>query len=301
MLEIRMIDTPKPAIRLRTVVSLGTALTFVVMAATGAVLFIVPQGRIAYWTDWRFLGIAKTGWTGVHIVFCLLFLGSAGLHVWLNWKPLINHVDDRLKKGLALRREFFILSALAVFVVVGTLLGWPPFKQVIALNERIKGSWVRPESEPPFGHAELMPLSMLYERLSIDPAKADAALAENGTPSEAPADTLQAIARRHQTNPAALYEIIRRHARARDAPGAPRYTPELVFERFDGTGIGRKKFVDMCQEANVPPERARWKLAEKGIAAEDGETLKEIANRYQSFPIEILKVMLNGERIDPGE
>jgi hypothetical protein len=287
--------------RLRALVSLGTALTFVVMAATGAVLFIVPQGRIAYWTGWRFLGVTKEAWGDVHVVFCLLFLAAAGLHVWLNWKPLYTHAVDRMRRGLALRREFFVMLALAVVAVAGTLFGWPPFAQVVALNERIKASWVRPGLEPPFGHAEQMPLSMLYERLSIDPAAADADLAGNATPPSGPADTLQAIARRHGTSPAALYAVIRKRLPKRDPPPAARtYTPGLVFERFDGTGIGRKSFSDMCREARIDPGRAREKLAEKGMVAGDHETLKEVANRYQSFPIEILKVILDGEPVDPG-
>jgi hypothetical protein len=40
---------------------------FIVLALTGIVLFIMPHGRVAYWTDWRFLGLTEglpTGPTG---------------------------------------------------------------------------------------------------------------------------------------------------------------------------------------------------------------------------------------------
>jgi len=49
-------------------------LAFIGMAVTSLILFIVPQGRVAYWADWRLLGLSKTDWGNIHINLGLLFL-----------------------------------------------------------------------------------------------------------------------------------------------------------------------------------------------------------------------------------
>ena len=73
----------------RSFVSLLTALSFLGLAVSGLVLFIEPHGRVAYWTWWRFLGFGKTQWDGVHITLGWVFVISSGLHIYLNWKPLV--------------------------------------------------------------------------------------------------------------------------------------------------------------------------------------------------------------------
>ena len=34
---------------------------FILMTVTGIVLFFEPEGRIAYWTNWTFWGLTKSG------------------------------------------------------------------------------------------------------------------------------------------------------------------------------------------------------------------------------------------------
>ena len=46
--------------KLKRITSLTIMLAFLVMVLTGIVLYIVPQGRVAYWADWRLLGLSKT-------------------------------------------------------------------------------------------------------------------------------------------------------------------------------------------------------------------------------------------------
>ena len=49
-------------IHVRGLISLLTAMSFLIMSISGIVLFIVPQGRIANWIDWRFLALTKGQW-----------------------------------------------------------------------------------------------------------------------------------------------------------------------------------------------------------------------------------------------
>ena len=57
------------------------------------ILYIVPQGRVAYWADWKFWGLTKTDWGNIHINLGLLFLIALFIHIYYNWKPLINYLQ----------------------------------------------------------------------------------------------------------------------------------------------------------------------------------------------------------------
>ncbi len=61
----------------RGFVSLFTAFSFLFVFISGIVLYFTPQGRIAYWINWKFLGLTKTDWTNMHIVFCIFFMTAA--------------------------------------------------------------------------------------------------------------------------------------------------------------------------------------------------------------------------------
>ena len=75
--------------KLRKITSLTALLAFILMLLTSIILYIVPQGRIAYWSDWRLFGLSKTDWGNLHINLGFLFLIAIGLHVYYNWKPLM--------------------------------------------------------------------------------------------------------------------------------------------------------------------------------------------------------------------
>ena len=70
--------------KIRKITSLVAALAFVVMVLTSFVLYIVPQGRIAYWAGWKFLGLSKTQWGDIHINTGILFLLALVLHTYYN-------------------------------------------------------------------------------------------------------------------------------------------------------------------------------------------------------------------------
>ena len=63
---------------LRKITSLTLLLSFVILVLTSIVLYIVPEGRVAYWSDWRLLWLSKTQWGDIHTNSGFLFL-AAGL------------------------------------------------------------------------------------------------------------------------------------------------------------------------------------------------------------------------------
>jgi hypothetical protein len=103
--------------------------------------------------------------------------------------------------------------------------------------------------------------------------------------------TLEDIARENGTSAMGLYMMIKKYE-PKEEETAASYTPELVEERFAGSGIGRMTLEWLLEDMGVDPGVARERLAASGIEITAGETLKAAAERSEVEPIEILKVIL---------
>ncbi|MCP4600437.1 MAG: DUF4405 domain-containing protein [Proteobacteria bacterium] len=199
----------KVGIKWRTTISLTTAWMFLVMGITGLVLYMVPQGRIAYWVDWHFLGLSKTDWGDIHIVTSILFLVAGGWHLYFNWKTFLGHLRRKLAQGVRMRKELYITIFITAFVVVSALWHIPPLGYLIDLNEAIKNSWIEDETyEPPFGHAELLSLKRFCRKTDIDIDKAVTKLAQMEIKVTSSDETLKEIARNNNVSPKDIFEMI---------------------------------------------------------------------------------------------
>jgi len=149
-------QTTRP-VNLRGFISLLTALSFLIMTISGIILFVVPQGRIASWIDWRMLGLTKVQWGNMHITTSLLFALAGLWHTWLNWRALLSYFKDKTKKTVALKRELAIAGILTVFFTFGAVYKTPPLNYILDFNDDIKEYWIKTaDDEPPLAHAELL-------------------------------------------------------------------------------------------------------------------------------------------------
>ncbi|MBA2880905.1 hypothetical protein HNR65_001231 [Desulfosalsimonas propionicica] len=80
-------------IKIKKIVSLTALLSFLVVVLNSIALYIAPQGRVAHWVDWRFLGLTKTQWSDQHILVGLLFLIALCLHIDIAATP-----DSRIRQ-----------------------------------------------------------------------------------------------------------------------------------------------------------------------------------------------------------
>ncbi len=46
--------------KVRRITSLTASLAFILMVLTSIILYVAPQGRVAYWADWRLWGLTKS-------------------------------------------------------------------------------------------------------------------------------------------------------------------------------------------------------------------------------------------------
>ncbi|MDD3449740.1 MAG: DUF4405 domain-containing protein [Gammaproteobacteria bacterium] len=282
--------------RWRAFVAFVVTWAFLVSTLTGIVLYVVPEGRVAYWTDWVLLGLTKNGWGDVHILLGLVFIVSGVIHLVYNWKPFKGYLADRVKGQLHLRGELVGSLALTVALVAGAVGHWPPVDWIFDLNDAAKNAWITaPEYEPPFGHAEEATLEVLARRSFIDPERARETLRAAGVDLLGPRASFGEIAHRNGTTPMALF--MRIAPLAEPPPPPAEYTPEAVEERFTGTGVGRKSVAELCAETGTDPALALQRLRAAGIKAAPEETARNLADRHGLQPIQVLQVMLIGPGI----
>lgn len=253
--------------------SLLTTFSFTVMTVSGILLFIVPQGRIAEWTNWTILGLSKSDWGNIHITTSLMFLTAGAYHIWCNWRTLVNYFTTKRNASLMMRRELAISAVVTLFFVVGAVYQVPPLSYVLEANNAIKMAWiVDKDHEPPIGHAELLTVKSFTKKMQTDLEQATAALNKGGI-RFAENESLAVIAKQQV------------------------YTEELVDERFEGRGMGRKTLAMITGEAGMDLARAKQKLAARKMDIKDGETLKEASARMGTAPIELLKIVFVGEPV----
>ena len=266
---------------------------FFLLFITGIVLFIMPHGRIAYWTDWRFLGLTKDHWGSIHICSGVVFIVAGALHVfYYNWKPLTNYLTRKVA-GSRLKTELAISSLIILFVIVGAIYGIPPLSPFLEFNEYVKSSWVtRKEYEPPFGHAEDLSLQVFARKMNMDLDKAVGELKSQGINLESNRETLEEIARNNNTSPMYIYAMIEKYEEKPRVMKQETYTPELVEEQFAGMGIGRKTLETVCAEIGVDIAQAKEQLSKQNIVIKEDEAMKKAAEKLGVAPLDILKIIL---------
>lgn len=240
----------------------------VMIIVSGIVLYIMPHGRVAYFTGWKFLGVNKDGWDNIHVIFGFLMVVVAVWHIIVNWKVM--------KKYLLQKESVFALLITAV-ITIGTVANIQPFKSVSDLEEMIKNSWDVNKKAIPISHGELLSLKDFCERLNINLNKAVQKLKSKGYSFNIN-DTLKTIAKNNNTTPADIYEAIK---------NAKTVSP------VQGSGFGRMTLKEVCQKEGVDVNVCVKKLESKGIKASADKTLREIAFPNGITPMDIIDMIKN--------
>ena len=277
----------------RSLIAFIVTWAFGILTVTGLVLYIVPQGRVAFWTHWSLLGLSKEQWGDVHMMFGGLFIVAGIIHLYFNWKPFKKFLAERVKGRMQVKQEFVIAMVFSVVIVVMSVFHIPPVSWVFDLNETLKDSWVTsPELEPPFGHAEEVSLAGISRRMGLDLEQSVVALKRKGYRFSGPQDSLDKIANDNATTPMAVYEVIRQYEMQPEPVPLTGMTLEEVEDRFAGTGLGRKTLVEVCDKVDLAVTSCMERLVTKGYQVGAQDKLKEVAERYEINPIDILKMLL---------
>ena len=191
---------------MRRYASLFLLWSFVVLAATGLVLYVMPHGRVAYWTGWRFLGLDKDQWTALHLTFAVVMLVAGGIHLYLNWAAVLRYLGSAGKALFS--KECLVSLLISLVLVVTSICSLPPSSTVVDVGERAKGIWPKPVARAPFPHAELLPLRKLCRRVGVVPQAAVTLLEKRGLKGVALDRSLKELATENHTSPDKIYALI---------------------------------------------------------------------------------------------
>lgn len=276
----------------RRFISLAALTSFFFVALTGIILFFVPQGRVAYWADWRIFGITKEEWTAIHINITILFLILSGFHIYYNWNAILLYLKNAAKKAVVFNREFSFAFLLTLAVVFGTYFQIPPLKTIIDFNDSVKTRHEEKYGSPPYGHAELSTLSSFTKRMGLDLEKSIKILKDKGLAGVEEGARLQEMAKQNKIAPDRIFEYIKdasvaasKNKSSRDETIlAPASDPAMY------TGLGRISLALVSEKYAIDLEKGLHNLQEKGIHATPEMTLKEIAEKSNIAPFEIFDI-----------
>ncbi|MBM9520747.1 DUF4405 domain-containing protein [Desulforhopalus vacuolatus] len=230
---------------LRRITSLTMLLSFIVLVLTSIVLYIVPEGRVAYWSEWKFIGLSKTQWGDIHINIGFLFLVAGLLHLFYNWKPMLAYMKDKTRKVKVFTTAFNVALLLTAICTIGTLMNIPPFSSILEFGNSFKDAAAEKYGEPPYGHAERSSLQMFAKRTGLDLKQMKTQLTSAHIAFTNESETLLDIAGANNMTPQAIYDVIR--------SGEPQFVSgeKTSFPDAPFPGLGRKILSDLCNEYSL--------------------------------------------------
>jgi hypothetical protein len=263
---------------IRRITSLTGLVSFIFLFITIIVLYIVPQGRVAYWADWRLWGLTKEQWGNIHINIGLLFLLSIFLHIYYNWKALLNYLKNKARQLKVLTREFNAALVLTLVFGIGTYFEVVPFSWVLELNEQFKDKAAVKYGEPPYGHAELSTLKAFAAKTGLDLAPSLTRLKQNNIVFENENQSLKDIARINDISPRKVYLAMKPLAKANPSESLPPTPPP---------GSGNNTLADLSQEYRFDIQQVLKGLADNHISAGADMTIKQIARDNSMAPSDV--------------
>ena len=292
--------------RIRRAISVTMLLTYVVLAYSGIMLFICPQGRVAYWTGWDLLGLSKEQYSELHSTFMVLFLATGIWHIVLNWKPITAYLKNRSRELKILVPEFYVALGVTGVFLIGTLGGMQPFDLFLSAGESIKDYWERREGSPPWGHAEENSLARFtrgledWERLEnqrlVRYAVEDAmtVLADAGISVSDSNQQMIDIANDNGTTPQALMEIIQRAGEPLNTVSNAGDQTDMDTQVFPKpmSGLGRLTLREYAERYEADLNLVLSLLGNNGLTVDPDARMREEAERLGTDP-EGLIDMLN--------
>jgi hypothetical protein len=268
--------------KVRKITSLTASLSFICLVLTGVILYIVPQGRVAYWADWHLWGLTKTEWGNIHINLGLLFLLTIFLHIYYNWKAIVSYLKNKAKQVTVFTKNFNIALFIIFVFIAGTYMEAPPFRWVLEISETIKDAAAEKYGEPPYGHAELSTLKTFSSKIGLDLTESMKRLKEAGVKFEGDKETLQEIAKLNKISPQQVHLFMKPPQGVVQTDKLPK-TPQ--------PGLGNRALADICQQYNLNIPIILRGLADKDIKASAEMNIKKIAEQNNMSPTDVYEII----------
>ncbi len=282
---------------LRKLTSLILAWSFVILAVTSIVLYIIPSGRVAFWANWTLWGLDKHAWGALHTNVGYLFIAVSIIHIVLNWKLIVNYIKkkakEKVKENAKLNKDMIWSVVIVLFFSVFTIADLPPVNWIQAIGDGLKENSEVKHGSPPYGHAEMSSLELYCTRTALNVEDAVRALEEAGVKITGTDQSIADIAAANNMTPQQIAEIIT----PKEIMGTTLTSGGGIGGGF-GTGkkFGHMPLKDAAEVSGQSLEDLQAKLAEAGYPTDPEKTIKEIAASKGHHPSEVvLKLGLESE------
>ena len=267
---------------IRKTISLTALLSFVLLMLTSIILYIVPAGRVAYWSDYHLWGLSKTQWGNLHINLGVLFFVAILFHTYYNWKAITIYMKNKAKGINVFNKEFLSALFLTFAFTIGTMYDVPPFSTILQIGENISNDANEYYGEPPYGHAELSTLQTFANKMELDLTESINRLKDSGILFDNSGQTLKEVAELNNISPNDIYLTI-----------SPLDERVKSFPKEPPAGFGKRSLIDLCQEYSVGIKKVLTILATEGIEAKEVMSIKEIAKSSGRDPHAVYELVRN--------
>jgi hypothetical protein len=275
---------------MRKITSMTLLLSLIVLIINSVILYVVPEGRVAYWSNWTFLGLSKTDWGEQHTTIGFLFAFAGILHIYYNWKPIVAYMKNKAKEVKVFTGAFNVALALTVIFIVGTYIHIPPMSTILNISDGFKVSASKKYGEPPYGHAELSPLKLFSKKEGLDLEKSMELLKAANISFTDEKQTIKEIAEQNNKSPQQIYLVIKPASMQPVVQGSSEGA--TAFLNAPKSGWGKRKVNDICSEYNLNLDQILQGLTKMEIKAEADQTLKQIAEANGTSPLEVYEMMV---------
>ena len=194
---------------MRKITSLTLVVSGCIELITSIVLYMIPSGRIAYWHDYRIIGLNKAQWRDIHTTVGTLFLLAAFIHIYLNWRPILAYLKNKSKRLTIFNKNFNIALIISLYFMVGTLYSLPPMSQIVQFGKYLTVRGNSMYTEPPYHHAEKSSFKKFCAAMSISSEEAADLLKQQDIFVDNFDKTMEQIAQNNSRSSQQLYEIIK--------------------------------------------------------------------------------------------
>jgi thermostable 8-oxoguanine DNA glycosylase len=180
-------------------------------------------------------------------------------------------------------------SIILVFIVYfGTIYNIQPFKAVMDLGTYTSESWEKKEQSAPIPHTEAMTIVELSEKIvKLTPEEIKEKLNKKGISVKDNKKTLDEIGRENNISPFEVYKIITANSEVKKMN---------ANSLKAGSGFGRKTLEDVADILKIDVKVLLERLKNIGVKANEQEKIKDIAEKSNKTPIEIIDI-LKGKNI----
>lgn len=272
---------------LRRIVSLSLMLSILGMLTSSIMLYIVPQGRVAYWSGWTMWGLTKTQWGAVHTNLGFLMLVAGSFHIYYNWRPMTSYLKNKARAFKLFTPNFNLALAVFAAFVTLTLLEAPPVVWIQNLRTSLEDGGAARLGEPPYGHAEESSLRVFLRNTGLDKDQARANLEAAGIAVPDPEISILELATAHDLTPRQLHEIIL-------GPEDQRSTDPLPIPEAMPMGSGRMTLEAFCRQHNRDLAQAVEILTAAGLTVDAQLSLKDNAANNELEALDLLDLLRKG-------